>query len=119
MQRPSILALLVLCCAVLPVMATDLTKNAADYSKEAFVLEQSSDRFKFENDGSCTREIRTRTRVQSDAGIEQFSGVRFAFQNSMKTAGHQHLPPGECFFNRCGAGGWFWAVKTRFPDHRR
>jgi tetratricopeptide (TPR) repeat protein len=83
LRSTSFSALFVLCCTVSPVVATDL--SAADYSKEAFVLEQSSDKFKFENDGSYTREIRTRTRIQSDAGVEHFSVIRFAFQKSVET----------------------------------
>jgi tetratricopeptide (TPR) repeat protein len=53
-----------------------------DYSKEAFVLEQSSDKFKYENDGTYTREMRLRIRIQSDAGVQHFSVVKFAYQNS-------------------------------------
>src|SRR5437762_3764368 len=63
--------------------AVDLPKPAtADYSKEAFVLEQSSDKFKFENDGTYTRVILMQIRVQSDAGVQQFSIVKFAYQSS-------------------------------------
>ena len=56
--------------------------SAADYSKEAFVLEQSTDKFKFENDGTYTREVRMRIRIQSDAGVQHFSVVTFAHQDS-------------------------------------
>jgi hypothetical protein len=55
---------------------------AADYSKEAFVLEQSSDKFKFENDGTYTRVMVVQIRVQSDAGVQQLSVVKFAYQSS-------------------------------------
>src|SRR5215813_7023425 len=55
--------------------------TVADYSKEAFVLEQSSDRFKFENDGTSTREMRMRIRIQADAGVKNFSVVKFAYQS--------------------------------------
>lgn len=50
---------LVLGCSLFPVcFAVDSPKAVApDYSKEAFVLEQSSDKFRFENDGTYTREI--------------------------------------------------------------
>src|SRR5436305_639426 len=65
--------------------ANDNAKAAPDYSKEAIVLEQSFDKFKFANDGSYVREIRMRARIQSDAGVEQFSVVKFAFQNSLET----------------------------------
>jgi hypothetical protein len=59
--------------------------DAPDHSKEAFVIEQSSDKFKFENDGSYQREIGTRIRIQSDAGVQHFSVVKFAYQNSTDT----------------------------------
>jgi len=61
----------------------ELPKPAAtDYSKEAFVLEQSSDKFKYENDGTYTREMHMGIRIQSDAGVQHFSVVKFAYQNS-------------------------------------
>ena len=62
--------------------AQSLKAAAPDYSKEAFVLEQSSDKFKFENDGTYARELRTRIRIQSDAGVRHFSVVKFAHRNS-------------------------------------
>src|SRR5713226_786232 len=52
-----------------------------DYSKEAAVLEQSSDKFKFENDGTYTRVMGMKIRVQSDAGVQQLSVVKFAYQS--------------------------------------
>jgi tetratricopeptide (TPR) repeat protein/transglutaminase-like putative cysteine protease len=51
-----------------------------DYSKEAFVLEQSADKFKYENDGTYMREMHLRIRIQSDAGVQHFSVVKFAYQ---------------------------------------
>ncbi len=54
---------------------------APDYSKEAFVFEQSSDKFKFENDGTYTREMHMRVRIQSDAGVQHFSVVKFVHRN--------------------------------------
>src|SRR6202158_6584025 len=59
--------------------------GAANYSKEAFILEYSSDKFKFENDGAYTREMRIRVRIQSDAGVQRFSIVKFAYQSSSKS----------------------------------
>ncbi|MBV9183214.1 MAG: DUF3857 domain-containing protein, partial [Acidobacteria bacterium] len=56
--------------------------TVGDYSEEAFVMEHTSDRFQFENDGTYTREIRFRIRIQSQAGIEHFSVVQFAYQKS-------------------------------------
>src|SRR6267154_1309557 len=61
------------------------TKEPPDYSKEAFVLEQSFDKFKFENDGTSTREIRAAIRIQSDAGVQHFSVLKFAYQKSSES----------------------------------
>src|ERR1051325_3038168 len=56
-----------------------------DYSKEAFVLEQSSDKFKFQNDGTMVRELSMRLRVQSDAGVQQFGVLKFSYQSSSES----------------------------------
>ena len=48
------------------------TAGAADYSKEAFVIEQSKSRFVFENDGTGRREVYVRVRVQSEGGVQQW-----------------------------------------------
>ena len=44
----------------------------ADYSKEAYVIEQSKSRFVFENDGTGRREAYVRVRVQSESGVQQW-----------------------------------------------
>src|SRR6266849_3910147 len=73
---------LIVGCSLFPnCFGAEPPKAAADYSKEAFVLEQSSDRFKFENDGTYTREMHMRIRIQSDAGVQQLSVVKFAYQS--------------------------------------
>jgi tetratricopeptide (TPR) repeat protein len=56
-----------------------------DYSKEAFVLEQSSDKFKFQNDGTSTRELNMQARVQSDAGVQQLGVLKFSYQSSSES----------------------------------
>jgi tetratricopeptide (TPR) repeat protein/transglutaminase-like putative cysteine protease len=43
-----------------------------DYSKEAFVVEQSKSRLVFENDGTGRREAYVRIKVQSEAGVQQW-----------------------------------------------
>jgi tetratricopeptide (TPR) repeat protein len=77
-------ALFLIAISITASAQTQAVKASADpdYSKEAFVLEQSSDKFKFENDGTYTREMHMRIRIQSDAGVQQFSVVKFAYQNS-------------------------------------
>lgn len=61
------------------------TPAGPDYSKEAFVLEQSSDKFKFQNDGNSTRVINIRVRIQSDAGVQQFGVLKFSYQSSSES----------------------------------
>jgi tetratricopeptide (TPR) repeat protein len=78
------LIFLIIGCSLFPnCFGTELPKPAAaDYSKEAAVLQRSSDKFKYENDGTYTREMHMRIRIQSDAGVQHFSVVKFAYQNS-------------------------------------
>jgi hypothetical protein len=56
-----------------------------DYSKEAIVMEQSSDKFIFQNDGTLARELSQRVRVQSDAGVQQFGLLKFSYQSSSES----------------------------------
>src|SRR5437016_14416516 len=85
MNKPGVYTLLAFFCFVSPLGAQSSKTAPPDYSKEGFVTEQSADNLKFENDGSYTREIRAKLRIQSDAGVEHFSVLRFAFQNSAET----------------------------------
>ena|SRR5438445_4304647 len=56
-----------------------------DYSKEAFVLEQSSDKFKLQNDGTSSRELIMQARVQSDAGVQQLGVLKFSYLSSSES----------------------------------
>jgi tetratricopeptide (TPR) repeat protein len=89
MSKPSCLRVLVLLWLGSPLLAiaqvTNQSPASPDYSKEAFVLEHSSDKFKFQNDGTSTREIDIRVRVQSDAGVQQFGVLKFSYQNSSES----------------------------------
>jgi hypothetical protein len=53
-----------------------------DYSKEAFVIELTSTRITFDNDGNQTRESSARIRIQSDAGVQRYGLLIFSYQNS-------------------------------------
>src|SRR6267154_6224756 len=72
-----------------PVLAfaqvTNQTPARPDYSKEAVVLEQSSDKFKFQNDGTSTRELFIRARIQSEAGVQQLGMLKFSYQSSLES----------------------------------
>jgi tetratricopeptide (TPR) repeat protein len=86
-----------------PLLALAQVANQApvrsDYSKEAFVLEQSSDKFKFQNDGTSVRELSMRLRVQSDAGVQQFGVLKFSYQSSSESFAvdyvRVHMPDGS------------------------
>jgi len=56
-----------------------------DYSKEAFVVEQTSTRIVFENDGTSTREQTARVRIQSDAGLQRYGLLTFSYQGSTES----------------------------------
>ena len=60
-------------------------ESKPDYSKEAFVIEQSSTRITFENDGTSTRESSVRVRIQSDAGVQRYGLLTFSYQNSTES----------------------------------
>jgi hypothetical protein len=53
--------------------ASASAETKPDYSKEALVIEKDISKIKFENDGTSTRESTSRIRIQSDAGVQQYS----------------------------------------------
>jgi Flp pilus assembly protein TadD len=53
-----------------------------DYSKEAFVIERLSARFRFENDGTGRKESIFRVRVQSEAGVQRWGQLRFGYNSA-------------------------------------
>jgi tetratricopeptide (TPR) repeat protein len=55
---------------------------AADYSKESFVTEYMRSRYTFENDGTGKRESVFRIRVQSEAGVQRWGQLRFAYNSA-------------------------------------
>ena len=61
------------------------TVNAPDFSKEANVVEQFTQRIKFQNDGTSTDETYSRTRIQSDAGVQRFGLLTFSYATGTGT----------------------------------
>jgi len=57
--------------------ATDAAKQ--DYSKEAFVVERSYERYRFENDGTGRRVSSRRIHVLSEGGVQAFGQLRFGY----------------------------------------
>ncbi|HEY6307051.1 MAG TPA: DUF3857 domain-containing protein [Candidatus Angelobacter sp.] len=79
--------LLSLLLGAIPFVSTAAqdTKNKPDHSGEAYIVEQSVDKMIFENDGTGAREKMARVRVQSDAGVQQFGLLTFAYQKAGET----------------------------------
>jgi len=65
--------------------ASDSSNAALDYSKEAFVIQQLTSRFTFENDGSERREMQASIKVLSDAGVQKWGVLSFSYQNFSQT----------------------------------
>src|SRR5271166_6790050 len=53
-----------------------------DYSQEAFVVEQLHSRYRFEGDGTGSRQTVARIRVQSEAGVQQWGQIQFGYNSA-------------------------------------
>ena len=62
--------------------ANNADTAAVDYSKEPFVEEEDSTKVNFLNDGTYTREVSARVRIQSDAGVQRFGTLTFSYQSA-------------------------------------
>ncbi len=81
--RPFLAAYLLGCLGLLLAQTTpkpDASKS--DYSKEAFVDEEDFTKVTFENDGTGTRELTGKVRIQSEAGIQRYSVLSFSYQQA-------------------------------------
>ncbi len=85
--RALFLVLLALCPAAFTQQPASPKKESSkpDYSEEAFVIEQTSTKMKFENDGTYTREDTARIRIQSDAGVQRFGLLTFSYEDATGT----------------------------------
>src|SRR6202451_4425782 len=57
-------------------------ESKPDYSKEAFVVEQSRSTSRFESDGTGRRETIARIRVQSEAGVQQWGQLQGGYNSA-------------------------------------
>lgn len=57
-------------------------ETAPDYSQEAIVIEQLKMFYRFEADGTGKREQSIRVRVQTEAGVERFGQLVFAYSSA-------------------------------------
>src|SRR5271155_6060433 len=53
-----------------------------DYAQEAFVIEKYVSRYRFENDGTGSRETIARVRVQSEAGVQQWGQILVGYNSA-------------------------------------
>ena len=65
-----------------PRRETPPNEAAPDYSQEALVIEQVKLMYRFEKDGTGARELNFRSRVQSDAAIEQFGQLVLPYSSA-------------------------------------
>ncbi len=67
-----------------PVIAKGAPQKSAsaDFSQEPFVIEQFYTTARFENDGTSTRDLAVRIRVQSDAGVQQLGELIFGYNSA-------------------------------------
>lgn len=59
--------------------------SIADFSNESHVVEENFDRWSFESDGTGTRELKLRVRIQSDAGVQRFGLFTLPYEKSSET----------------------------------
>ena len=57
-------------------------EKPADYSQEAYVVEQLHTSYRFENDGTGRKEVTARIRVQSEAGVEQWGQLVMGYSSA-------------------------------------
>jgi tetratricopeptide (TPR) repeat protein len=57
----------------------------ADFAKEAAVIQQSSWKIVFHNDGTYTQEQHVRARIQTEAGVRQYGVLPFSYVSSIGT----------------------------------
>jgi Domain of Unknown Function with PDB structure (DUF3857) len=57
----------------------------SDFSNEAVVIQQSSWKMVFHNDGTYTQEQHVRARIQTDAGVRQYGVLPFSYVSSIGT----------------------------------
>ena len=63
--------------------ATQTTPNpATDFRQEAVVVEDLSTSYSVQEDGTSTLRSHVRARVQSEAGVQQYGLITFAYDNS-------------------------------------
>ncbi len=83
--RSSILALAAFATACLTCRAAAQKNDASpDYSKQAVVVETYRTTVAFQNDGTSSRDLTVRVRINSDAGVQQYSVLVFPYASAIE-----------------------------------
>lgn len=84
-----LLAFCLLCCfhaAAARAQAPASTPQIkADYSREPSVIESSSTKVSFQDDGTSIRTLTSRIRVQNETGVQQWGLLEFPFESANQT----------------------------------
>jgi hypothetical protein len=78
------LALVLLCFAAVAQVSSKQDAASRDFSKEGVVGEHLETKVVFQSDGSYSREQKTRVRIQSDAGVQEYGVLRPPYQTSLE-----------------------------------
>ncbi|MCU1302513.1 MAG: Transglutaminase-like enzyme [Candidatus Sulfotelmatobacter sp.] len=78
------LVIVLLCFPTVAQVSGKQDATSHDYSKEGVVGERLETKLVFQSDGSYTREQKTRIRIQSDAGVQEYAVLRPPYQTSLE-----------------------------------
>ena len=73
-----------LCFPAVTQVSSKQDSTSHDFSKEGVVGEHLETKVVFQSDGSYTREQKTRVRIQSDAGVQEYGVLRPPYQTSFE-----------------------------------
>lgn len=76
---------LVLSTAAHSQVASPQAAAKADYSQEAYVIEEMATTVRFDNEGNRTREQVTRVRIKTDGGIQEWGLLTLPYQSANET----------------------------------
>jgi len=62
-----------------------------DYSQEAFIIEQLKSSYRFENDGTGQRELSSRIKIQTEAGVQTFGQLIFPYSSANEKIEIEHV----------------------------
>jgi Domain of Unknown Function with PDB structure (DUF3857)/Transglutaminase-like superfamily len=78
------LVIVLLCFPAVAQVSSQQAAASYDFSKEGVVGESLATTVAFQSDGSYTHEQKTRVRIQSDAGVQEYGVLRPPYQESLE-----------------------------------